>query len=593
MFSPENCNRKLIGARAFWKGYEAAGGKVNGTTEFQSARDSQGHGTHTASTAGGNLVPGASLFGNAVGSAVGMRPTARIAVYKAWWPSGCVSSDILAAVDRAVADGVDVLSLSLGGGSRPYYMDGIAIATFGAVQKGVFVSCSAGNSGPSESRVSNTAPWITTVAASYMDRGFPTVIKLGDGQTFKGASLYSGKPTGLLPLVYADNAVDIPSARYCAIGSLSRKLVKGKIVLCDRGFNGRTKKGEVVKLAGGAGMILASTEEQGEELLPDPHVLPASAIGASATTAIKAYIASANNPTAMITFLGTVYGTNPAPMITAFSSRGPSSVGPEIIKPDVAAPGMSILAAWPPSTSPSLLDSDRRRTHFNIISGTSMSCPHVRGLAALLKSAHQNWSPAAIKSALMTSARSIDNRNGSILDARAALPATPFALGSGQVDPEKAANPGLVYDIAPKDYLNYLCGLNYTPQQLTTVARVNYSCPKKLVDQAGDLNYPSFSVLFDGRSRNSKVTQARTVTNVGPASCKYEASVREPKGVSVSVDPKALAFSEIGQRLSYRVSFVGGGGGTGYSFGELVWACGEYRVRSPIAVTWQKSRRHA
>ncbi|WOL10011.1 hypothetical protein Cni_G18765 [Canna indica] len=587
-FSAKNCNKKLVGARAFWRGYEVIGGKINETLEYKSARDSGGHGTHTASTAAGNMVASANLLGFAKGTANGMSFSARIAVYKACWESGCASSDILSAIDRAVADGVDILSISLGGGvSLPYYLDMISIAALGAVQRGVFVSCSAGNSGPYESTVINGAPWIMTVAASYHDRRFPTLVKLGDGRTFAGASLYSGKPTGLLPIVYGESAGG-RNARYCLPDSLSPKLVKGNMVLCDSGYIGRTRKGEQVKLAGGAAMLLLNPKEQGEELFADPHVLPASSLGEAATKAIKSYIASSKSPASMITFLGTDYG-RPAPAMAAFSSRGPSMVSPDVLKPDVTAPGMSILAAWPPTTSPSLLESDRRRVDFNIISGTSMSCPHVSGLAALLKSMHPDWSPAAIKSALMTTAYTVNNQNASIIDVSTGRHATPFSMGSGHVDPEKASSPGLIYDIAPDHYLNYICSLNYTSQQIATLVRKKYNCPKNKIIRPEDLNYPSFSVLFDqGNKTNTTTisTHTRTVTNVGQAQCRYTMNVREPKGVKIVVSPKELAFDKIGQQLSFAVNFVSAGGKAS-SFGELVWVCGSFSVRSPIAVTWQ------
>lgn len=586
-FSSNNCNRKLIGATAFWKGYEASGGFINETTEFKSVRDSEGHGTHTASTAAGNLISGASLFGNAKGSMTGMRYTARVAAYKACWSTGCANSDVLAAVDRAVADGVNVLSLSLGGGPQDYYADSIAIATFGAIQKGVFVSCSGGNSGPSAFTVSNAAPWITTVAASYIDRSFPTLVTLGDGRTFKGASLYVGKPTKQLPLVYGSNAGG-EDAEYCQSGTLTRKLVQGKMVLCDRGFNGRAEKGENVKFNGGLAMLLLNSEDDGEELLADAHVLPGSSLGATASAAIKKYISSSKNPTAMIKFLGTVYG-DPAPISAAFSSRGPNIMSEDIIKPDVTAPGMNILAAWPPSLSPTLLASDKRHVSFNIISGTSMSCPHVSGLAALLKSVHFNWSPAAIKSALMTTAYTVNNRNSSIIDISSGSPATPFDFGSGHVDPERASNPGLVYDITPNNYLEYLCSLNYTSKQMSAFARRTYRCSKRSVRPAAQLNYPSFSVLLSSDKPNSVSTHTRIVTNVGAARCKYTVQVRQPNKVTVNVVPKVLDFSKIGQKLSYKVTFVGNGrkGQSGYSFGHLIWTCNEFTVRSPIAVAWQ------
>ncbi|KAI3444637.1 hypothetical protein Pfo_001302 [Paulownia fortunei] len=589
-FAASKCNRKLIGAGAFFKGYEAMAGRINETLDYRSPRDSQGHGTHTASTAGGNLVKGASFLGLAKGSAAGMRYTARIAAYKACYQLGCASSDILAAIEQAVSDGVDLLSLSLGGASKPYYNDNMAIAAFGAIQNGVFVSFSAGNSGPSNSTVSNVAPWMMTVAASYMDRGFPTKVQLGDGQVFSGASLYSGKPTKQLPLVYGETAGG-GDARFCTSSSLSPRLVKGKIVICDRGINGRVAKGEEVKMAGGAGMILANNENQGEELFADPHILPATSLGAIAASAVKMYSNFSRNATAIIKFEGAVY-SNPAPVMAAFSSRGPIAIGADIIKPDLTAPGVNILAAWPPNISPTQLKSDRRRVRFNIISGTSMSCPHISGLAALLKSLHKDWSPAAIKSALMTTAYLRDSQNSPIADAASISlkSATPFAFGSGHVDPEKASDPGLIYDMSTEDYLIYLCSLNYNSSQIALFAGGNFTCPGGSDFQPGDLNYPSFAVLFRSNAPNITATYKRTVTNVGIPVSTYAVKLTEPKGISIIVQPKVLNFRKVGEKLSYKVTFMAtipeGTVSTNFSFGSLVWVSHKYSVRSPIAVTW-------
>ncbi|KAK9742890.1 hypothetical protein RND81_03G203600 [Saponaria officinalis] len=595
-FSAANCNKKLIGARAFLKGYEAINGRVNETDDFRSARDTNGHGTHTASTAAGNVIPGASFFGNALGVASGMRFTSRIAAYKVCWEGGCASSDILAAIDQAVADGVDVLSMSLGGLPRPYYRDSMAIAAFGAIQKGVFMSNSAGNSGPIPSSVGNMAPWMMTVAASYVDRSFPTKVKLSNGKTFKGASLYSAeKKTKQLRLVYKDTAGGV-RAEFCLNGTLSPSLVKDKIVLCERGITSRTEKGFVVKSAGGAGMLLLNSPIEGEELFADAHVLPATILGASAARTIKAYYALNKNLSASITFLGTQYGER-APVVAAFSSRGPSLVDPNVIKPDITAPGVNILAAWPPITPPTELKSDKRRVLFNVISGTSMSCPHLSGIAALIKSVHKDWSPAAIKSAIMTSAYTHDNRGHLISDtfvSNGTKVATPFAFGSGHVHPEKASDPGLVYDITGEDYLLYLCSIGYTNAQVTILARKNYTCPiteKGVRLQPGDLNYPSFAVIFEpGRPGRTTFTYKRTVTNVGTSEIKYTVFVKKPKGVKVVVKPKVLNFKAQGEKLSYKVTFSGSGAAVttrGFSsFGFLSWIGGRYSVRSPIAVTY-------
>ncbi|CAI0395124.1 unnamed protein product [Linum tenue] len=498
----------------FYKGYESVAGRINETVDYRSPRDSNGHGTHTASTAAGGLVGSANFLGLANGSAAGMKYTARIAAYKVCWALGCTNSDLLAAMEQAVKDGVDVLSLSLGGAPKPFYNDNVAIASFGAVQNGVFVSCSAGNSGPASSSVSNVAPWIMTVAASYTDRGFPTTLFLGNGAKFEGSSLYYGKSIKNLPIVYAGTAGGKKQgANYCINGSLDKKLVKGKIVVCDRGL-----------------------------------VLPATSLGASAGKELMNYIASSKAPTASIVFRGTTYGAN-APVMAAFSSRGPSSIGREVIKPDITAPGVNILAAWPPVTAPTQLKTDKRRVLFNIISGTSMSCPHISGIAALLKSTHQNWSPAAIKSAMMTSAYDLGSSSS--------VSATAFAFGSGHVDPERASDPGLVYDVSTEDYLNYLCSLDYNATQMSAVlSGKSFECPEGSDFRPGDLNYPSFAVNFKrgGGGRNETVRFRRTVTNVGTDVCSYRA----------------------------------GGGDSVPAFGSVVWSAGKYSVRSPIAVTWEQ-----
>ncbi|KAM7275556.1 hypothetical protein ACFE04_017422 [Oxalis oulophora] len=582
--------QKIIGARIFFKGYEAAAGSINTSIEYKSPRDRDGHGTHTASTAAGNLVENANFFGQAKGNAAGIRYTSRIAVYKVCWKQGCASSDIIAGIEAAVSDGVDVLSLSLGGSAKPYDMDNIAIGAFGATQKGVIVSSSAGNSGPFKSSVSNTAPWIMTVAASYLDRRFPTTVKLGNGKTFEGSSLYFGKPTKQLPIFSGNSTL----SKYCFSGSLTPEQVKGKIVVCIRGLNGRNEKGEVVKKAKGSGMLLVNSKNGGEELFADAYVLPASALGAKAGEEIGKYLNSSHTPTAQIIFKGTTFD-NLAPVMAAFSSRGPNPVGPDVIKPDITAPGMNILAAWPSIISPTELETDPRRVQFNIISGTSMSCPHMSGIAALIKSVHKEWSPAAIKSAIMTTAYTIANNKAPIVDISSedgSTAATPFTFGSGHVNPESATDPGLIYDITTSDYLNYLCTLNYTKDQISKFSKgSSFKCPKNR-QSSGNLNYPSFAVNLSGISKNATTTTTttykRTVTNVGNTAATYKVKIEQPMGVSVTVHPTTLKFKKIGQKLSYKVSFVMQGKiPSDYSFGSLVWISGKYVVRSPIAITWQ------
>ncbi|XP_021802224.1 subtilisin-like protease SBT1.1 [Prunus avium] len=593
-FSISNCNKKLIGARVFVQGYEAIVGRVNETVDYRSPRDSNGHGTHTASIAAGNFVNQASLFGLAKGLASGMKYTARIAAYKACWTSGCTNSDVMAAIDSAVADGVDILSLSLGGRSNPYYRDNIAIASFGAIQHGVFVSCAAGNSGPSRSSLSNAAPWIMTVAASYNDRSFPTAVKLGDGQIFEGSSLYSGKKTKQLPLVY-NRTAGSQGAAYCFEGSLVKKLVKGKIVVCEGGIYSRTGVGEKVKKAGGAGMLLLNSEDEGEEILADAHILPVAEIFSFSDsaqhlwTAVKEMYGNQNNAARIFQLKKDIAGVY--------------QDGKSFIEHLGKLKHMwNELDPYRSHTidSATLLKKAKEDKIFQLLSSldptlgkyTSMSCPHVSGLASLLKSVHRDWSPAAIKSALMTTAYTLNNKGAAVADIAStstSKSATPFAFGSGHVDPENASDPGLVYDITAEDYLFYLCSLSYNSSQIALFSSgVNFTCPKNAVLQPGDLNYPSFSVLFSKDARNMSVTYKRTVKNVGKIPSTYAVQVKEPTGVSVTVEPRSLTFKKMGEKLSYKVSFVSLGGPTliNSSFGTLTWVSGKYRVGSPIVVTW-------
>ncbi|CAA7401238.1 unnamed protein product [Spirodela intermedia] len=597
-FPATSCNRKLIGARAFYKGYVSARGyPIDGTVESKSPRDTEGHGTHTASTAAGSTVAGAGLFGYAAGVARGMATKARIAVYKICWSLGCFDSDILAAMDSAVSDGVDVISLSVGanGYAPNYYRDSIAIGAFGAVSHGVVVSCSAGNSGPGAFTAVNIAPWILTVGASSIDRDFPADAVLGDGSIYTGVSLYSGDGLGdgQLPLVYAGDC----GSRLCISGRLDPEKVAGKIVLCDRGSNARVEKGSAVKLAGGAGMILANTDDSGEELVADAHLVPATMVGKKAGNQIRNYtITSPASPTATILFRGTVTGPSlRAPSVAAFSSRGPNIRTQEILKPDVIAPGVNILASWTGAASPTDLEIDPRRVDFNIISGTSMSCPHVSGLAALLRKAYPNWSPAAIKSALMTTAYNADNSGGAILDLATGGESTPFVRGAGHVDPNRALEPGLVYDIDTADYVSFLCTIGYSPLQIAIFVKdLSVDCSGKIMASPGDLNYPSFSIVFD--SVSTVVTYSRKVRNVGgeTGEVTYEAEVSPPAGVEISVNPSKLVFSGNNQTISYTVTFSTqldpARASPLRAFGSLAWKDGVHVVRSPIAFHWTSAK---
>ena len=587
------CNNKLVGAKFFGLGYEAAHGGEVGETDSRSPLDTNGHGTHTSSTAAGSAVANAAFFDYGKGTATGMAPRARIATYKACWARGCASSDILKAFDEAIKDGVNVISVSLGavGQAPPFYSDSTAVGAFSAVRNGIVVSASAGNSGPGEFTAVNVAPWILTVGASTLNRQFPANVVLGSGDTFTGTSLYAGTPLGpsKLPLVYGGSV----GSSVCEAGKLIASRVAGKIVVCDPGVIGGAAKGEAVKLAGGAGAIVVSSKAFGEEALTTPHIHPATGVSFAAAEKIKKYIRTSASPVATIVFIGTVVGGTPSsPRMASFSSRGPNLLAPEILKPDVTAPGVDILAAWTGENSPTELDSDTRRVKFNIISGTSMSCPHVSGIAALLRQARPEWSPAAIKSALMTTAYNVDNAGDIIKDMSTGTASTPFVRGAGHVDPNRALNPGLVYDVGTDDYVSFLCALGYTARQIAVLTRDGSTtdCSTRS-GSVGDLNYPAFSVLFG--SGGDEVTQHRIVRNVGSnVRATYTASVASPAGVRVTVEPPTLKFSATQQTQEYAITFAREQGSVTekYTFGSIVWSDGEHKVTSPISVIWLASQ---
>ncbi|CBI38462.3 unnamed protein product, partial [Vitis vinifera] len=575
------CNRKLVGARYFNKGYEAALGKPLDSS-YQTARDTNGHGTHTLSTAGGGFVGGANLLGSGYGTAKGGSPSARVASYKVCWPS-CYDADILAAFDAAIHDGVDVLSVSLGGPPRDYFLDSIAIGSFQAVKKGIVVVCSAGNSGPTPGSVENSAPWIITVAASTIDRDFPSYVMLGNNLQFKGLSFYTNSlpAAKFYPLVYSVDArapnASAREAQLCFVGSLDPEKVKGKIVYCLIGLNEIVQKSWVVAQAGGIGMILANRLST-STLIPQAHFVPTSYVSAADGLAILLYIHITKYPVAYIRG-ATEVGTVAAPIMASFSSQGPNTITPGILNPDITAPGVNILAAYIEAKGPTFLQSDDRRVLFNIVSGTSMSCPQVSGTVGLLKKIHPHWSPSAIRSAIMTTARTRNNvrqpmANGTLEEAN------PFNYGAGHLWPNRAMDPGLVYDLTTIDYLNFLCSIGYNATQLSRFVDEPYESPPNPMSVL-DLNYPSITVP----SFSGKVTVTRTLKNVGtPAT--YAVRTEVPSELLVKVEPERLKFEKINEEKTFKVTLEAkrDGEGSGYIFGRLIWSDGEHYVRSPIVV---------
>ncbi|KAE8696438.1 Detected protein of confused Function [Hibiscus syriacus] len=589
-FNAIHCNKKIIGARYFTNGFTSLYGKVNSTEDYISARDADGHGSHTASIAAGRRVKyAAGIGGVARGTASGGAPLARIAVHKACWAipgkpksdgNVCVPEDILAAFDAAIGDGVDVLSVSIGlPQQKSFDQDVMAIGSLHALSRNIITVCAAGNSGPNPSTLSNVAPWIITVGASSIDRRFYSPVYLGNGVEIPGYSMSQNTRNVMYPLVYASDAalpgVSTDSAGYCLAGSLDPFKVNGKIVVCFTGSGLNIDKGIEVSKAGGVGMILANSKSDGDKLSFDIHFVPTTEVIYDSGVQILQYIYSTMYPTA--TIVPVQSRTYKAPLVAPFSSRGPNLIDPYILKPDIIAPGFQILAAWSLASSPTKLPYDQRHVKYNIFSGTSMACPHVSGVVTLLRAVHPDWSISAIKSALMTTATLTDNSNNTIEDFRTYIAANPFDFGAGNFRPVLAADPGLVYDASYEDYLLYLCAVS---PGLLSKETLRSFCPSQAYSL--DLNYPSVVVanLYD------PVTVSRTVTNACNCQSKYTASWYLPAGIGIIVNPDVLYFDYIGQKQKFTVTFFRTDNSVTnqYVYGWFMWNDGLHYVRSVFAV---------
>lgn len=380
----------------------------------------------------------------------------------------------------------------------------------------------------------------------------------------------------------------------------------GKIVVCAGDLGGDAALGAAVQNAGGSGLVSVATQDwRMEGLVVQAFTLPAVSLGAREAEKLAAYVRSEPYPVASFRFTcRTVTGERPAPMVSSFSSRGPNHVVREILKPDVIAPGTNILAAWP-GESPltySEEDEDPRRARFNIQSGTSMSCPHVAGAAALLKHRHPGWTPAMIRSALMTTATELDSHGRPIADngrrGGAGDGATPFAAGAGLVRPQQALDPGLVYDAAERDYVDFLCTLNYSAAQVRMFVPGFAGCTRTLPGGVGGLNYPSF--VADLSNGTDARVLTRTVTKVSEGPETYAVKVVAPRQlVEVAVTPATLEFGgEPYEKRSYTVVFrnkyrtppnaPGAAAGMMALFGEIVWQNDVHTVRSPVVFMWNR-----
>ncbi|KAK1583444.1 hypothetical protein Q3G72_023856 [Acer saccharum] len=594
------CNRKLIGIRYFNKGAEEVTRDLNMTIpskfSFLTARDFSGHGTHTLSTAGGNFVANVSIMGNGYGTAKGGSSKARVAHYKTCWSPffpACADADILAAIDAAIYDGVDVISVSIGGGEdEEHFESGLEIGALHAMKQGIPVVAAAGNYGPASSTIRNSAPWLITAGASTIDRDFVNYVTLGNGKILKGASLsYKGFPADekLCPLIMTEDAM-VPNASVavaeddrnsCNAKNYQMDLnkLKGKILVCINKQQKATSNDMMSLQAAagdnkdvsepGFGIIIINDKESGNFLRVNADRIAMSSMNFTTGESIFAYIKSTKNPVAKISSAKTEFNMEAAPMVPPFSSRGPSIVEPNIIKPDITAPGVNIIAA----------NIGDPQFPYKTLSGTSMSTPHVAGIVGLLKILHPHWTPSATKSAIMTTATTKDTSSRSILDTNN-KEMTPFDYGSGHVRPDLAADPGLVYDLSVDDYLNFLCARG-TDEKIISMfyPKETFVCPKS--SSLADFNYPSIAVVH----LNDSVTITRRLKNVGKPET-YNVSVEEPTGVSVQVEPKSLTFGKQGEEKTFKAVFKRDSNDKldRYVFGALTWSDGYHHVRSPIAV---------
>ncbi|MFC6082914.1 S8 family serine peptidase [Sphaerisporangium aureirubrum] len=517
------CNRKLIGGAPFLDTYNAVFG---GEVYPDSARDSNGHGTHTSTTSAGGPVANANPLGINRGPIAGIAPAAAVSVYKVCGAEGCFPSDSAAAVARAILDGVRVINFSISGGSDPY-SDPVELAFLDAYAAGVFVSASAGNSGPGAATTDHHSPWVTTVAASTQSRTFRSTVTLtgtgGATATVSGATITAGVPTAT-PIVSSSAA---PYSDPLCLSTPPAGLFTGKIVACQRGPN-RVLKGFAVKQGGAVGMILYNSTPL--DIMTDNHWLPTVHIDQPDSTTLVNFLAA--NPGATAKFAQGAKTTWQGDVITSFSSRGPAG---DFLKPDVTAPGLHILAGGTP-TPESPLEGPPGNL-FQAIAGTSMSSPHVAGAGALLFALHPDWTPGQVKSALETTAKTAGVKKEDRV-----TPADPFDYGGGRIDLTKAGDPGLTLDET---------AANYAASAADPLNRI-------------DLNVPS----VNAPTMPGIITAKRTVKNVTNKTLTYTATGKAPSGASIVVVPPLFTVKP-GKSVNLTVAITAPEVPDGQYFGQV------------------------
>jgi Subtilase family/Fibronectin type-III domain/PA domain len=431
------------------------------------------------------------------------------------------AGDALAAIDAAISDGVDVINYSVS--SSDTVDDPVDLAFLSAASAGIFVATAAGNSGPGSSTLHHVTPWVTTVAASTVAPYAGTVV-LGNGKKYAGISTTVLGKVGPAKLVTGRSvkraSADAADAAVCAPKSLSSKKAAGKILVCDRGVVTRVEKSAEVKRVRGKGMVLVNLSNSSTD--SDVHAVPTVHLNAPSGPSVKSY---AKKTGATATLRQGNLSSKPIryPQIAGFSSRGPSvGNGGDLLKPDIAAPGVSVLAAVAPPSN--------HKRKFDFYSGTSMASPHIAGIAALYFGVHPKWSPMAVKSAIMTTASRVKKANGK-------LSKDYLAQGAGNVRPDRMFSPGVIIDARERDWLGFLEGAGFKTD--SGVSPIDPS----------DYNSPSIAI---GQLVGSQ-TVTRRVTAVQPGS--YQASISLP-GVTATVSPAVLAFSNAGQTKIIKITFT-------------------------------------
>lgn len=545
------CNHKLIGAYAFTNTYMTAIGSdghefCNNGTGKCSTRDPEGHGTHTASTAAGDLVSSAIMYGVDRGPVSGMAPGAAIISFRVCLQLGCFSSDSIDAIAQAIKDGVNVINYSISGGANPY-TDPVELAFRDAFNAGITVSASAGNSGPGAGTTDHGGPWVMTVGASTSDRFFTSTLNLtasnGDHFSMPGVTITNGV-TAATPVVLAET---IGGEDALCQTKLTAGKAAGKIVACLRGVNARVDKGFNVSSGGAAGMILYNAIKQDVET--DNHWLPAIHVDGP-STALLAFINGHTGVTA--TFASGAPTATRGDVMASFSSRGPSAF---FIKPDITAPGIQVLAGMTPQPDPTVTSNGPPGNLFQAIAGTSMSSPHVAGSAVLVKAAHPSWTPAEIKSALMTSAAQ------DVVKEDGVSAATPFDAGAGGLRVNRAVKPTLVFNETFADYV---------ASGADPLGRVN-------------LNLPS----VDATTMSGQLTTHRTAINVSGVDQRLRVMVQQPTGATITVGRRNENLSvDSGESLTFSITISAPSVPDGQYFGRITLApiaSGHNAVTIPVA----------